>query len=415
MYDIIEKKKRGIELSEAEIDFFVDGFTKGTIPDYQASALCMAVCLCGMTHNETAFLTNSMARSGDSLDLSCFGNLSADKHSTGGVGDKTTLVVAPVAAVLGCKVAKMSGRGLGHTGGTIDKLEAMGVNIALTSKQLINQTEKIGLAVSGQTGDLAPADKKLYALRDVTATVDSIPLIASSIMSKKLAAGAKNIVLDVKYGSGAFMKDIESARKLGDEMISIGRSCGRNVTAVLSDMDKPLGNYVGNLLEVKEAISVLDGSVRGELYEECVQLAANMAQLALNIEYDKAASAAAAAIDSGKAYEKFLEWMREQGGNVDWAENTSLIPKASVKYELICKKDGIVAHMDTEKVGLSAMLLGAGRESKESVIDFKAGLHLLAKTGDKVTQGDVLAELFCDDKQKIPASETMLQNAYEIF
>ena len=316
MYDIIEKKRNGHELNENEIRFFIKGFTEGTIPDYQASALMMAIYFQGMTEKETVCLTDAMAKSGDTVDLSRFGTLSVDKHSTGGVGDKTSLIVGPIVASLGGKVSKMSGRGLGHTGGTVDKLESItGYNTTLTNEEFLNQVENVGVAIIGQSGNLTPADKKLYALRDVTATVDSIPLITSSIMSKKLAAGSHNIVLDVKAGSGAFMKTLDDAEALAEQMVKIGKSCNRNIAAVITDMNSPLGNAIGNSLEVIEAVKVLKGEVKNDLYEVSVQLATLMLSLCFGWSEAEAEEKVISAIENGSAFSKMKEWIKAQGGD----------------------------------------------------------------------------------------------------
>ena len=415
MYDIIHKKREGGELSSEEIEFFVKGYTEGIIPDYQASALAMAILFSGMTYRETADLTMSMANSGDMVDLSRFGSLSVDKHSTGGVGDKTTLIVAPIVASLGAKVAKMSGRGLGHTGGTVDKLESIeGYKTSLDADVFVRQVEDIGIAVIGQTGNLAPCDKKLYALRDVTATVESMPLIVSSIMSKKIAAGARSIVFDVKYGSGAFMKTPEDAVELAEQMVKIGKACGRNTAALITNMDKPLGSAIGNALEVKEAAEILKGDRKDELRTVCEALASNMISLALGIDLDEAEKMVTDAIDSGLAYKKLLEWVTAQGGNAEVIENTALLPTASVTYEVKSSADGYVTKMDTEKIGISAVILGAGRESKSDTIDFSAGIVLSKKTGDRVLSGDVIATLHTSDVMKAKSAEKLFLSAVEI-
>ncbi len=401
MYDIIRKKRDGFELTKEEIDFFVQGYTKGEIPDYQASAFAMAVYFKGMTEMETANLTLSMSESGDMVDLSNFGDKTVDKHSTGGVGDKTSLVIAPVVSSLGAVMAKMSGRGLGHTGGTVDKLESIeGFRVELSSEEFRKQVEKIGVAVVGQSGNLAPADKKLYALRDVTATVDCIPLIASSIMSKKLAAGAKTIVLDVKCGSGAFMKTLEDARKLADEMEKIGKNCGRNVVAVITNMDIPLGNAVGNALEVKEVIDLLKGNGPEDLKEECVCLCSNIIALEEKISIDEAKKKVEEVLANGKAFEKFKEWIKAQGGNINMIENPELLPSADYIYELKAEESGYLTAMDAEKIGIASVMLGAGREKKDDPIDYSAGIIIKKKPGDKVDKGDVLAVLHASDEKK---------------
>ena len=415
MYDIIHKKRLGEALSESEIRFFVRGFTNGTIPDYQASAFAMAVMFVGMTDAETAALTLAMAESGDTVDLSMFGALSVDKHSTGGVGDKTTLIVASIVASLGAKVAKMSGRGLGHTGGTVDKLESIeGYKTSLSPDEFIKQVNDIGIAVIGQTGNLAPCDKKLYALRDVTATVESIPLITSSIMSKKIAAGTRSIVLDIKTGSGAFMKTPEDAEALGQKMVDIGKSCGRNIAALITDMDTPLGRAIGNSLEVIEAISVLRGETKGDLREVCEALASNMISLSLGLDTDDSKKCVKDAIDSGRAFEKFLEWITAQGGKRALIENTALFSKAQIEHAIIAPKTGYISHMDAEKVGITSVVLGAGRENKDDVIDMTAGIILERKTGDHVKAGEVIAKLYTSERDRAKSAEKLFLSAIEI-
>lgn len=413
MYEIIMKKKQGATLTKEEIFGFVEGYTKGEIPDYQASALLMAICFQGMTDEEIFLLTDAMAKSGDELNLDAFGRLSADKHSTGGVGDKTTLVVAPIAASLGCKVAKMSGRGLGHTGGTVDKLESFpGYDTSLSSKEFFAQVDRSGIAVIGQSGDFAPADKKLYALRDVTGTVDSVPLISSSIMSKKLAAGSHNIVLDVKYGSGGFMKSAEDAERLAEKMVKIGTMKNRNVAAFITNMDVPLGHGVGNIIEVKEAIATLRGNGPEDLSEICISLAAMMASLALGISFEDAKEKAHENIRCGAAYEKFKEWIAAQGGDASYIDDESLFPVAKFSRDVIAERDGYVEKMDTELCGHTAVLLGAGRMTKDDVIDHSAGLIIHKKTGDMVKAGDVLATLYANSEELFVAAEDAFKNVY---
>lgn len=410
MYDIIKKKRDSGALSKEEIDFFIKGYVDGSIPDYQASAFCMAVFYSGMTEEETANLTLCMAHSGDTVDLSRFGTLSADKHSTGGVGDKTTLIVAPICASLGCVMAKMSGRGLGHTGGTIDKLESIeGFNTALSPEEFFNQVEKTGIAVVGQTGNLTPADKKLYALRDVTATVDSLPLIASSIMSKKLAAGAKNIVLDVKCGSGAFMKTPEDAEALATEMVKIGKMCDRNTAAVITNMNRPLGNNIGNALEVEEAIKVLKNNGPEDLKEVCLTLATEIVSITKGISREEASALTKDALRSGKAYNKFLQWIKAQGAT----ENALNFKKADYSYNVISETDGYIVSSDAEKIGISAVILGAGREKKEDTIDMSAGIILNKKTGDKVSKGDTIATLYSCNKNSFDSAKKQFLDALE--
>lgn len=412
MYDIIENKRNGKELAGEEIEFFVKGYTDGKIPDYQASAFCMAVYFKGMTEKETVILTKAMANSGDTVDLSMFGTLSADKHSTGGVGDKTSLIVAPIVSSLGGKVTKMSGRGLGHTGGTVDKLESIpGYKTTLSGDEFISQVEKVGMAIIGQSGNLTPADKKLYALRDVTATVDSIPLIVSSIMSKKIAAGSHNIVLDVKCGSGAFMKTIEDAEILASEMVKIGKGCGRNTAALITDMDRPLGSAIGNSLEVIEAVKVLRGELNNDLKEVCVALATELISLVFSVPQNEALSMVNDAIDSGKAFNKMKEWISAQGGDVSFIENTDKFPKAQFSFDILAESGGYISSMDTEKIGLASVNLGAGRECKEDAIDFSAGIMIFKKTGDKIEKGDIIATLFTNNKSSLEYADKMYRSA----
>ncbi len=414
MYDLITKKKHGEELSADEIRYLVNGFTEGSIPDYQMSSFCMATLFKGMSDRETSDLTMAMAQSGDTVDLSAFGDLSCDKHSSGGVGDKTTLIVAPIVATLGGIVAKMSGRGLGHTGGTVDKLESIpGYKTELSPDEFMEISQKCGLCVCGQSGNLAPADKKLYALRDVTATVDSIPLIVSSIMSKKIAAGSKNIMLDVKCGSGAFMKTKEDAKRLAEGMVTIGKMCGRNTKALITNMDVPLGFAVGNSLEVIEAIDVLKGKIKGDIREVSVSLAAGLTAGIKNISVQEARALCEKVIDDGSAFAKFKEWIACQGGNSDFADNTDLFPKAKFEYEIKSSFDGYISYMDAEKIGLSSCELGAGRKTKTDVIDLSAGLVLSKKTGDAVKSGDVIATLYTNKEKAIRRAEEIFLSALE--
>ncbi|WP_141249041.1 pyrimidine-nucleoside phosphorylase [Paucisalibacillus globulus] len=392
MYDIIEKKRDGKELSKEEIDFFVNGYTNGDIPDYQVSALMMAIYFQDMTEKERALLTEAMVESGDQIDLSRISGIKVDKHSTGGVGDTTTLVLAPLVASVGAPVAKMSGRGLGHTGGTIDKLESVpGFHTEITNEEFMDLVNKNKVSVIGQTGNLTPADKKLYSLRDVTATVNSIPLIASSIMSKKIASGADAIVLDVKTGAGAFMKDIEDAKKLAHAMVSIGKQVGRNTMAVISDMSQPLGYAIGNALEVKEAIDTLRGKGPEDLTELCLVLGSQMVVLA-----EKATSLEEARrmleenLSNGKAIEHFKIFLESQGGDPTVVDNPDHLPEAKLKIEVQAKKSGTIKTIIADQLGTAAMLLGAGRATKESVIDLAAGLLLNKKVGDRVSKGEPL-------------------------
>ncbi|MBQ8764943.1 MAG: thymidine phosphorylase [Clostridia bacterium] len=415
MYGIIRKKRDGHELSREEITRFVNEYTMGKIPDYQASALLMAICINGMTSRETSFLTMAMAKSGDQVDLSELGKLSADKHSTGGVGDKTSLIVLPIAAMLGCKVAKMSGRGLGHTGGTVDKLESVsGYETAISPDKLIEQTKKVGIALASQSGNLVPADKKIYALRDVTGTVESIPLIASSIMSKKIASGAQNIVLDVKVGSGAFMKSIDGARALANTMVDIGKASGRNVRAILTNMDVPLGNAVGNSLEVIEAIEILKGNGDRNLLDICCNLASHMASMATGIDEEKALTKAYESVENGTALGKFKEWIVAQGGDGRVVDDYSLFGTASVEYEIKAEKDGFISKMDAEKIGSICVNLGGGRKTKDDKIDHTAGIILIKKTGDMVEKGEVIAKLYTNKENAIPTAEKDFLSAIEI-
>lgn len=402
MIDLIEQKKRGEALTEEEIRFLVRAYTAGEIPDYQMAAFAMAVWFRSMTPEETAWLTDAMARSGDLLDLSRFGTLSVDKHSTGGVGDKTTLIVVPIAVALGCRAAKMSGRGLGHTGGTIDKLEAIpGYRTTLTEAEFFSQVERVGAAVVAQSGNLTPADKKLYALRDVTATVDSIPLIASSVMSKKLAAGAHSIVLDVKVGSGAFMKTPADARALAAEMVKIGKACGRNTAALITDMDTPLGNAVGNILEVKEAIAVLRGECDGALREVCEALATEMLVLFSDMTPADAKKRVRETVDSGAAFAKLREWIKAQGGDVRCIDDPARFACAPYSMAVKCTADGFVTAMNAEEIGAVASVLGAGRAVKTDTIDPTAGILLVKKTGDRVTVGDTLCTLYTSKRETL--------------
>lgn len=414
MYDMIAKKRDGGEMTEAEIRALIDGYTAGQIPDYQVSAWLMAVYLRGMTDAETSFLTDAMLHSGDIVDLGEFGHLSADKHSTGGVGDKTTFIVAPMAAVLGCKTAKMSGRGLGHTGGTIDKLEAIpGYRTSVSEEQFRRQVRDIGVSVIGATGDIAPADKLLYALRDVTATVDSLPLIASSIMSKKLAAGTSSIVLDVTVGSGAFMKNQTDAEALARAMVDIGVRAGKRITAVLTDMDQPLGRTVGNALELEEVLAFLQGDDSGldDLREVSFALTAHMAANVHGISPDDAYCQAYEAWRSGAVYRKFVEWITAQGGDAAWLKDASVRRQAPIAHTVYAAQDGYLAAMNAEAVGLAAMQLGAGRQTKDDSIDMTAGIRLCRKVGETVRRGEVVAVLYTSDEKKLPAAEERFLSA----
>lgn len=415
MYDIIEKKRNGGTLSQEEIAYFVQGYTKGEIPDYQASALAMAIYFQGMTKEETAQLTWAMARSGDMVDLSAIQGVKVDKHSTGGVGDKTTLIVAPVVAACGAKVAKMSGRGLGHTGGTLDKLEAIpGLSTSIPKERFFEIVNQVGVAVIGQTGNLAPADKKLYALRDVTATVDSIPLIASSIMSKKLAAGSDCILLDVKTGNGAFMKTLEGSIELAQEMVAIGEHAGRRTVALITEMGRPLGHLVGNALEVQEAVETLQGRGPEDLYQVCVQLAGNMLYLAGKGSYEDCCRMAQQAIADGSALQKLKEMVAAQGGDVSCLEDPSRFPQTACHHVVKARQSGYITSMDTEAIGITSVVLGAGRASKEDAIDYAAGLRISKKTGEWVEEGQELAVLYTNRPEALAEAEERYQKAVTI-
>ena len=412
MYDLIEKKKVGKELTRDEIFAMTKKYVDGEIPDYQMSAFLMAVCFQGMTDRETFDLTEAMEKSGDTVNLDMFGDKSVDKHSTGGVGDKTTLIVAPIVAASGGIVAKMSGRGLGHTGGTVDKLESFpGFRTSLSPDEFKAQVADCNLAVIGQSGDLAPADKKLYALRDVTATVDSVPLISSSIMSKKLAAGTKSIVLDVKCGSGAFMRTPEDASTLAKTMVKIGKAHGRSIAAIITDMNVPLGHAVGNALEVTEAIEVLRGGGPDDLRTICLTLASIMVKLSCKISIEEARERTADALKSGKAYNTFCRWIKAQGGDEKYALDPTLFGKAKYEKKIIADRDGYISAMAAEKIGTAAMVLGAGRETADDVIDIRAGIILSKKTADKIARGDVIATLYTEREHTLEKAEKMVLDA----
>lgn len=415
-YDVILNKREGKELTEEEIRFFIERYTEGKIPDYQASAWAMAVFFCGMTSKETAYLTSAMAESGDMIDLSPIKGFKVDKHSTGGVGDTTTLVLAPMVAAAGIPVAKMSGRGLGHTGGTIDKLESIpGFDVDLKREEFIQAVNKRGIAVVGQTGDLTPADKKLYSLRDVTATVDSIPLIASSIMSKKIAGGADGIVLDVKIGSGAFMKKYEQAEKLARGMVDIGKEVGRKTTAVITDMNQPLGYAVGNSLEVKEAIATLKGGGPADLRELSLTLGTNMLLSAKKVDdFETGYDLLEDIIDSGKALDKFAEFISGQGGNSEVISDISLLPQAKDIIEVKSDQTGYITEIDALEVGLTAVEIGAGRETKEDKIDKAVGVVLNKKYGEQIEEDEILAYLHIDDIEKNKNVVKKLKNSFTI-
>ena len=415
VYEIIDKKKRGLELNQTEIEYLINGYVNNEIPDYQISAWLMAVYFQGMTDRELLALTNCMTKSGEIVDLSSIMGVKVDKHSTGGVGDKVTLVVAPIVAACGGKVAKMSGRGLGFTGGTIDKLEAIpGLKTALAEEDFFNMVNEIGLAVMGQSADIAPADKKLYALRDVTATVDSIPLIASSIMSKKLAAGSDAIVLDVKTGSGAFMKTVEDSRKLAEKMVSIGTMAGRKCCAVITNMDIPLGHAIGNSLEVMEAIETLKGNGPADLTAVCLELAANMLYMAGKGSLEECRKLAEGAMADGSALDALANMVKGQHGDESYIYHPEKFPRSALSKEVKAEKDGYVCHMDTESIGIASVCLGAGRSKKDDVIDYKAGIILKKKYGEPVKAGETLAVLYADDEKLFAEAEKKLLAAYEI-
>ncbi len=406
MYDVIAKKRDGHELSSEEIYGFIEGYVDGSIPDYQASALLMAIFFNGMNEREILDLTTAMMKSGDQVDLSPIEGIKVDKHSTGGVGDKTSLIVAPIVAACGVKVAKMSGRGLGHTGGTVDKLESIpGFRTDLNEEEFFDVVRKTGISVIGQSGNLTPADKKLYALRDVTATVESIPLIASSIMSKKLAAGSDCIVLDVKTGSGAFMKTVESSVKLAETMVKLGENAGRRTCALITDMDVPLGKNIGNSLEVIEAVDTLKGKGPEDLTHEALYLAANMLELAGKGDEDTCMKLAQSVIDDLSALNCLKEMVKAQHGDVSVIEDTDNFIKAKYSFEVKADRAGYIAHMDTEGCGIASMMLGAGRETLDSKIDMAAGIIIEKKTGDRVEIGDVLATLYADDEKLFDKAE----------
>lgn len=409
MVDLIEKKRDGLELTAEEIQFVIKGYTDGSIPDYQVSALTMAIFFQGMTENERANLTMAMVESGDQIDLSKIEGIKVDKHSTGGVGDTTTLVLGPLVAAVGVPVAKMSGRGLGHTGGTIDKLEAVeGFHVEIENEEFIKLVNQNKIAVIGQSGNLTPADKKLYALRDVTATVDSIPLIASSIMSKKIAAGADSIVLDVKTGAGAFMKTLDDSRELAKAMVRIGNNVGRNTMAVISDMSQPLGFAIGNALEVKEAIDTLRGEGPEDLTELCLTLGSHMVFLARKADSLKEAREKLEnAMKDGSALETFKVFLSSQGGDASVVDDPQKLPQAKYTFELEAKQDGYVSEIVADEIGTAAMLLGAGRATKESEIDLAVGLILRRKIGDRVQKGESLVTI-CSNFENVEEVRTML-------
>lgn len=413
--DIIAKKRDGFELSREEIEFFARSAGEGSVPDYQISALLMAIYINGLNDRETLDLTNAMTHSGDVADLSGIDGIKGDKHSTGGVGDKTTLIVAPIVSCCGVKIAKMSGRGLGHTGGTVDKLESIpGFNSSLSSADFTDTVNKCGLCVTGQSGNLCPADKKLYALRDVTATVGNISLIASSIMSKKLAGGADCIVLDVKCGSGAFMRDVEAAETLARKMVNIGNSAGRKTAALITDMDVPLGKNIGNSLEITEAVDVLKGNGPEDLKEVALQLAAKLLQLAGKGSHDECLAMAQSKIDDGSALEKLAEMVKLQGGDERYIHDTSLFEKSKFSLEIKAPRSGYITSMQTQEIGSACVILGAGRQTKEDEIDHSSGIILEKKTGMRVEVGDVIATIYASDETALQAASDKILAAVSI-
>lgn len=411
--DLIQKKKNGETLTKEEIDFMITDYVAGKIPDYQMSAMLMAIYFNGMENEELAAFTLAMRDSGDLVDLSPIEGIKVDKHSTGGVGDKTTLIVGPIVAACGVPVAKMSGRGLGFTGGTLDKLESIsGFRIDLSAEEFFETVKKTGISVIGQTGNLAPADKLLYALRDVTATVDSIPLIAASVMSKKLAAGSDKIVLDVTTGSGAFMKNTRDAKKLAKHMVAIGNHAGKETVAILTGMEEPLGFAIGNNMEVKEAIEVLKGDGPEDVKEVSVAIAGMMLSLGLeNVSHSQGKRMAKKALSSGQAFEKFKEMVQAQGGDIRYVEHPEFFERDAFEGEVLATEDGFLSGMDTEKIGVAAGLLGAGRETKDSVIDMSAGIYLEKKIGDTVKKGEPIAICYAGTKEKLNRGMAMFESS----
>ena len=411
--DLIQKKKNGETLTKEEIDFMITDYVAGKIPDYQMSAMLMAIYFNGMENEELAAFTLAMRDSGDLVDLSPIEGIKVDKHSTGGVGDKTTLIVGPIVAACGVPVAKMSGRGLGFTGGTLDKLESIsGFRIDLSAEEFFETVKKTGISVIGQTGNLAPADKLLYALRDVTATVDSIPLIAASVMSKKLAAGSDKIVLDVTTGSGAFMKNTRDAKKLAKHMVAIGNHAGKETVAILTGMEEPLGFAIGNNMEVKEAIEVLKGGGPEDVKEVSVAIAGMMLSLGLeNVSHSQGKRMAKKALSSGQAFEKFKEMVQAQGGDIRYVEHPEFFERDAFEEEVLAAEDGFLSGMDTEKIGVAAGLLGAGRETKDSVIDMSAGIYLKKKIGDTVKKGEPIAICYAGTKEKLNRGMAMFESS----
>jgi pyrimidine-nucleoside phosphorylase len=415
MYDVITKKRDGGELTKEEIEFFIGGYVKGEIPDYQVSALLMAIYFKGMTEWETAALTLCMANSGETVDLSSIDGIKVDKHSTGGVGDKTTLIISPIVASLGVRVAKMSGRGLGHTGGTVDKMESIpGMQTSIDREKFFDIVRKVGVSVIGQSGNLVPADKKLYALRDVTATIESIPLIASSIMSKKIAAGSDCILLDVKTGSGAFMKTVDDSIGLAEAMVKIGEHVGRKTIALITDMDRPLGIAIGNSLEIMEVCQTLKGHGPADLTEICIDLAANMLFLANKGSIEECKKLAQQQISNGEAFAKLKEMVTAQGGDSSVLDDNAKFEQAKVKHEVLAQREGYLYSMNTEQCGIASVELGAGREKKEDSIDFSAGILLRKKIGDYVKIGDPIATFYSSAMDRCLEAEKLFESAITI-
>lgn len=415
-YDIIFKKRWNKILSSSEIDFMVKGFVKGVIPNYQMSAFLMAVAINGMNTDETLSLTKSFVDSGDIIDLSSIPGIKVDKHSSGGVGDTTTLIVAPIVAEAGISVAKMSGRGLGHSGGTIDKLESIpGFRTKISEDYFIKQVKDIGIAIVGKIGNVVPADKLIYALRDVTATVDSLPLIASSIMSKKIAGGADAVVLDVKVGSGAFIEDEEKVEKLAKIMVNIGKGFGKRTRAIITDMSQPLGNAIGNSLEVEEAIKIFKGNGSQDLREVCINIAANMLLLGEKVkDLEEGIELTEEILTSGRGLDKFKQFISHQGGNSNIVEDISLLPKARYKDELVAKYNGFISKIDCKQIGIASIILGAGREKKEDIIDPSVGIVMEKRLGDNVKIKDKICTIYGNDFSKIEEAKKILEKSVEI-
>lgn len=415
MYDLIMKKRNGEALTENEIEYMIKDYVSGEIPDYQMSAMLMAIYFKGMSDHETAVMTSAVASSGDMVDLSGIEGIKVDKHSTGGVGDKTTLVIAPIVAACGVKVAKMSGRGLGHTGGTVDKMESIpGMRTSLSTEEFFEVVNKTGLSVVGQSGNLAPADKKLYALRDVTATVDSIPLIAASIMSKKLAAGNDCILLDVKTGSGAFMKTLDDSILLAQKMVAIGEHAGKRTVALITDMDIPLGYAIGNSLEVIEAVNTLNGKGPKDLTKVCISLASNMLYLANKGALEECIKMAMEVIENGAALEKLIAMVEAQGGDSAVIKDVEKFKVSAYSYDVVATSSGYITHINTEQCGIASVALGAGRETKDSIIDYAAGIILKKKYADQVKVGDVIATLYAEKESYFVTASELIKKSYVI-